>query len=145
MCWVTQQTKFMLDHFFLEAIMMHKICTLFFICIPFYPNFIKHMTKDCRFEYGYNISEIHHQKEIISENTSQKKQNKTTKTQGVSNALYNPNIHVLPTREWWFTCIYNQCKLTTAAFFIFTLFYLQKLFNCFYLQYNYMLVERLNT
>lgn len=57
------------------------------------------MTKDCRFEYGYNISEIHHQKEIISENTSQKK-TKTTKTQGISNALYNPNIHVLPTREW---------------------------------------------
>lgn len=70
---VTQQTKFMLDHFFLEAIMMHKISTLFFICILFYPNVIKHMTKDCRFEYGYNISEIHHQKEIISENTSQKK------------------------------------------------------------------------
>lgn len=59
------------------------------------------MTKDCRFEYGYNISEIHIQKEIVSENTSQKKQKpKTTKTQGISNALYNPNIHVLPTREW---------------------------------------------
>lgn len=101
MCWVTQQTKFMLDHFFLEAIMMHKISTLFFICIRFYPNFIKHMTKDCRFEYGYNISEIHIQKEIVSENTSQKKKKpKTTKTQGISNALYNPNIHVLPTREW---------------------------------------------
>lgn len=40
------------------------------------------MTKDCRFEYGYNISEIHHQKEIISENTSQKKNPKQQKPRG---------------------------------------------------------------
>lgn len=71
MCWVTQQAKFMLD-IFSEAIMIHKISTFFFICIRFYPNFIIHMTKDCRFIYGYNISEIHHQKEIIRENTSPK-------------------------------------------------------------------------
>lgn len=61
---------------FSEAIMIHKIST-FFICIRFYPNFIIHMIKDCLFIYGYNISEIHHQKEIISENTSpNKKQQK---------------------------------------------------------------------
>lgn len=97
MCWVTQQTKFMLDHFFLEAIMMHKICTLSFICIPFYPNFIKHMTKDCRFEYGYNISEIHHQKEIISENTSQKK-NQNNKNPGDLQCTLQPK----------YTCITNK-------------------------------------
>lgn len=60
---------------FSEAFMIHKISTLFFLYAFDFIRISSNMTKDCRFEYGYNISEIHHQKEIISENTSQKKKN----------------------------------------------------------------------
>lgn len=101
------------------------------------------MTEDCRFEYGYNIFEIHHQKEIISENTNNPRHQKPRgPLMHFRTKIYmyyqQMNDYKLPV--YIINVNYQQRHLSFLHFFIF-----KKYLIVFYIQYNYMLVERLNT